>query len=291
MKILVTGGAGFIGYNLTQMLLDEDHKVTVLDNFKSGTNTVDHTNVNYIKDDCRWINGLWPDGNNFDIIYHLAALPRIQFSIKNPDLVYEANSTGTLEVAQFARAHNIPIVYAGTSSVHSGVTENPYTLTKYFGERILEMYSQLYNVNVCTTRFYNVYGNPIVYEGPYGLVMTIFTKQWLNQQPLTITGDGEQRRDFTHVKDICDGFVKAGTKMVEGSLTGYNTFELGTGKNYSINELANMFDPNNKKYVPARKGEARLTLANNKEAKNVLGWNPKDRLKTFVESFKRRNSN
>ena len=144
MKILVTGGAGFIGYNLTQMLLDEDHKVTVLDNFKSGTNTVDHTNVNYIKDDCRWINGLWPDGNNFDIIYHLAALPRIQFSIKNPDLVYEANSTGTLEVAQFARAHNIPIVYAGTSSVHSGVTENPYTLTKYFGERILEMLSLIH---------------------------------------------------------------------------------------------------------------------------------------------------
>ena len=291
MKILVTGGAGFIGYNLTQMLLEQNNKVTVLDNFQSGNNTIEHKNVKYVKDDCRFVNGLWPDGNKFDIIYHLAALPRIQFSIKNPERVYEANSTGTLQVAEFARMHNIPIVYAGTSSVHSGVTENPYTLTKYFGERILETYSALYNINVCTTRFYNVYGNPIVYEGPYGLVMTIFTKQWLNQQPLTITGDGEQRRDFTHVEDICDGFVKAGNKMVDGTLSGYSTFELGTGKNYSVNELGDMFDPNNKQYVPARKGEARTTLANNSDAKNKLGWNPKDRLVEFVNEFKRRNSN
>jgi len=286
LSVLVTGGKGFIGYNLCNKLLEQGETVVVVDNGASGDNTIDHENIEYFNLD---INDIEYNAEvvlkKYKIVYHLAALPRIQFSLKNPRYVFKSNALGTQTLLEtIVRRNNIPIVYAGTSSVHGDVTDNPYTLTKYFGEKIIETYCRHYEVNAAVTRFYNVYGNPNTYQDDYGLVMTIFEKQYRNGEKLTVTGDGEQRRDFTHVEDICDGFILAGKRLISGKMTGYNEFELGTGHNYSINELAKMFG-RDIKYIPARDGEMRETLANNSRAKGILNWFPEDRLQEYVDSI------
>ena len=284
-SVLVTGGKGFIGFNLCKKLLDDGESVVVVDNGASGEYVIEHDNIEYFNMD---INDIEYNAEvvlkKYKVVYHLAALPRIQFSLRNPRYVFKANALGTQTLLDTIVRNGIPIVYAGTSSVHGDVTDNPYTLTKFFGEKLIETYCKHYNVNAAVTRFYNVYGNPNTYQDDYGLVMTIFEKQYRNGEKLTVTGDGEQRRDFTHVEDICDGFILAAKRLINGKMTGYNEFELGTGHNYSINELAKMFG-REIKYIPARDGEMRETLANNSRAKGILNWFPKDRLKEYVDSI------
>ena len=283
--VLVTGGKGFIGWNLCQKLLADGESVVVVDNGASGDNIIEHDKIEYYNID---INDIEYNAElmtkQYKIVYHLAALPRIQFSLKNPRYVFKANALGTQTLLETIVRNGVPIVYAGTSSVHGDVTDNPYTLTKFFGEKLIETYCKHYSVNAAVTRFYNVYGNPNTYQDDYGLVMTIFEKQYRNGEKLTVTGDGEQRRDFTHVEDICDGFMLAAKRLLNGKMIGYNEFELGTGKNYSINELAGMFK-SEIKYIPLRNGEMRETLANNSRAKGILNWKPKDRLKEYVDSI------
>ena len=281
-RVLVTGGLGFIGYNLVKRLLETtDYKITVIDNITSDSSSIHnkHDGVNYIIDD---INNLSVDkykSLDFDLIFHLAALARIQPSFEDPVSYFKSNILGTVFVCELARRCNAKIIYAASSSAYGGPKLNPYAFTKYTGEEVLTMYSKLYNISTVSARFFNVYGDRQPTTGTYATVVGIFERQWQNNESLTITGNGEQRRDFTHVYDICEG-LKC---LSKGNHTG-EIYNLGTGINYSINEIAAMFS-NNTTYIPARPGEAQITLADISITKK-LGYTPKFLISRYIETFK-----
>ena len=297
MRILVTGGSGFIGTNLVKQLCDKGDNVISLDNYSSGYkeyNLVDHAeqgNVRYHEvdvADTTYLDQFLHKSyfkeftDNIDYVVHLAALPRIQFSIQNPDQVFRSNMVGLSNILNWCKQTNTPLVFAGTSSVHGDKLCNPYTGTKWMGEQLIEMYCKLYYMDAAVMRFYNVYGDPNTYQDDYGLVMTIFERQYANNEPLTITGDGEQRRDFTHVYDIVSGLVLSGEKLVDRDVNG-QFFELGSGENYSINELADAFGEHPKVKIPKRPGEMRETLCTDTLANELLGWEPKENLIKWVK--------
>ena len=286
MNVLVTGGAGFIGTNLIERLLDDSHKVVSLDNYSTGRekNEIDNKNVTYYNVDLR-------DAVDFDffmekpdIIYHLAALPRIQPSFEFPAITFEANVLGTLNLLEWIRnkEEKIPIIYAGSSSFHGGVYKNPYTFTKWQGEEVIQMYHKTYDIPMSICRFYNVYGPHQLTEGEYCTVIGIFEKQFKEGKELTITGDGEQRRDFTHVFDIVDGIVKCGEQIEKSN---GQIFELGRGENFSINVVAQSFDWGYT-YIPKRPGEVRETLCTDTKAQELLGWKPGVDLLDYIEGVR-----
>ena len=237
MHALVTGGAGFIGSHLADKLLFEGHSVTVWDNLFTGKRENVSSGCNFEERDLR--KNIETD-DKFDIIYHLGALARIQPSFENPNLTHDVNVTGTIKVLELARSLNIPLIYAGSSSVYHDVHANPYSFTKWLGEQYCDLYSKVYGLNVGIARFFNVYGPRHLEEGPYATVIAIFEKQKRDGKPLTVTGTGEKRRDFTHVCDIVNGLYLMGK---QGSELKGEIFNFGTGTNYSINEVAAMFNP------------------------------------------------
>ena len=276
MQTLVTGGAGFIGANLIKRLLKDGHEVTSIDNYTTGKIENQQKGCKYIHGDIRDYKAL----GVFDVIFHMAALPRIAPSFKNPKEVFETNVQGTQNVLEYARVYDIPVVYGGSSSFHGGVYKNPYTFTKWQGEELCRMYKKIYGLKGSICRFYNVYGDYMIDEGAYRTVLSIFLEQYKNGESITVTGDGEQRRDFTHVDDVVDGMVKCFEQKAYG-----HVFELGRGKNHSINELAEMFyDGHNITYIDSIKGEVRETLCNSELAKEVLGWKPKRNLEEWVQN-------
>lgn len=277
MKILVTGGAGFIGTNLIKKLLQEKHIVHSLDNYTTGLTTNEVDGCIYTKGDIKYINELYH--GTFDVVYHMAAIARIQPSFERPEDYIQTNFTGTYEVVKYCTKHNIPLIYAGSSSKHSGRFKNPYTFSKDLGEDIIKLYETHYNLQATTTRFYNVYGPHQLTEGGY----TTLIGRWLynikNGINCEIYGDGEQRRDFTHVDDIVDALYK----ITEQQAYGYD-FELGRGKNYSVNEVAEMLNIK-PTYHPAKPGEARHTLNEDKKANDILGWIPKIDLVDYIKTI------
>jgi len=285
MNILVTGGAGFIGTNLIERLLKDGHNVVSLDNYQTGKVENEIDGCEYHTVDIR-------DSIDFDffmpepdVVFHLAALARIQPSFEYPELTFETNVLGTMNLCSWVKEKGCPIVYAGSSSSHGDVFANPYTFTKYQGEEIIEMFHKVYGVQTAICRFYNVYGPKQLTEGEYCTVIGIFERQLAEGTELTITGDGEQRRDFTHVTDIVDGFVKAGEYLISNSDKGGETFELGRGENYSINVIAQSFDAGYT-YIDARPGEMRETLCTDTLAHELLGWEPKIDILDYIESVR-----
>ena len=277
MKALVTGGVGFVGTNLIKRLLNEGHEVFSIDNYSTGKKENEQEGCTYIDIDINDLEHL--DNNLFkdvDIIFHLAALARIQPSLKRPQESLNANVNGTLNVLELARLNTIPVVYAGSSSVHHGLYGSPYAWSKHAGEQLCELYSKVYGLSTAICRFYNVYGSHQLETGEYSTVLGIFEKQIKGGEPLTITGDGEQRRDFTHVDDIVDGLYKCVGKDVRADI-----FELGRGKNFSINEIVNLFG-GEKKYIPARKGEYPSTLCDTTLAKEKLNWEAVRNLEDWI---------
>ena len=294
MKILVTGGAGFVGTNLIKRLLSDGNNVISLDNYSTGFKSNQIDGCDYIEvdisDDSRRHKAFDLETfqlDEIDVIFHLAALARIQPSFKNPHEVFKVNTLGTENVLNCARKKNIPVVYAGSSSTHGDHYANPYTFTKWQGELLCEMYNKVYNLPTAVTRFYNVYGPHQILDGAYAAVIGIFQTQYKNNKPLTITGDGEQRRDFTHIEDIIDGLVKVGEGLLDNNIFTMvegHIFELGRGKNYSINEIASFFKTDTM-YVPKRPGEMDVTLCKSKNARNILGWNPKINIEDYVKNW------
>ena len=279
MKCLVTGGAGFIGSNLIKRLLEGyDNRVTSLDNYTTGNIENQHKGCKYIHGDIRDYKAL----GTFDVIFHMAALPRIAPSFKNPREVFETNVQGTQNVLEYARVYNTPVIYAGSSSFHGGRYKNPYTFTKWQGEELCRMYNKIFGVKTTICRFYNVYGDYMINEGAYRTVLSIFKEQYEKGEPLTITGDGEQRRDFTHVDDIVDGLIKCYEHTSDITLT----YEFGRGKNYSINEIVDMFG-SERTYIDAIPGEARTTLRENDNARNVLKWKPKNNIGDWINEIRK----
>ena len=274
MKYLVTGGAGFIGSHLVDKLIDDGHEVIVVDNYSTGNNS--NGSALYIDLDVAEINVNPWVSESFDAIFHLAALARIQPSFEKPVVTHNANVNGTLQVLEYARQKETKVIYAGTSSMYHDPYANPYTFTKGVGEQYCELYNKVYGVPVAIGRFFNVYGPRQLEDGAYATVVGIFEKQWREGSPLTITGTGEKRRDFTHVSDIVDGLIA----MSDGEWN-CDIFNLGTATNHSINELAGLFQCETK-YIPERLGEAQTTLADISFTKEKLGWEPKIRLEDYI---------
>jgi len=277
MKALVTGGLGFVGSNLVDKRIDLGYQVTVVDDLSSGKKEFKNSKAEYVIDDFKEFLKI-PD-KSVDVVFHLAAEARIQPSFEMPLYTCENNSYGSAIVAEFARQSNAKVVYAGSSSFYGGVYLNPYAFAKWQGEEAFKMYAKVYDVSAGIARFFNVYGprNPLI--GQYTPVVAIFEEQLKAGKDLTIVGDGEQRRDFTHVYDICDGLIA----ISKGDWRG-EVFNLGTGTNHSINELADMFG-GNKKYLPARPGEARVTKADISFTTEKTGWSPKHTLENYVSDF------
>ena len=277
MRILVTGGAGFIGTNLIKTLLKKGHEVISVDNYSTGKkeNHIDDEHVQYIQRDILDI-----DPINFsfkpDLVYHLAAKSRIQPSFEEPEEYFKVNYEGTLNIIKLCLRKNIPLIYAGSSSHHSGKFSNPYTFSKDMGEDIVKLMRKHYTLKASIARFYNVYGPHQLTEGGY----TTLIGKWLNNIekdiPCEIYGDGTKRRDFTHVDDIIDALVRIMNKEKYG-----HVFELGRGKNYSVLDVATMFNitPVFKEEKP---GEADMTLADKSEARLHLEWEPVINLEDYI---------
>lgn len=290
MKIIVTGGCGFIGSNLVDRLVNDKHDVIVIDNQSAVSNSTfyNNNNADYYKYDVVDYKSIRPLFNGVDYVFHLAAEARIQPAIINPLLAVKTNMLGTATVLQCSREAGIKkVIYSSTSSAY-GVANtppleetmyedclNPYSVSKVGGEKLVQMYCELYNLPTVTLRYFNVYGPREPDNGPYAPVVRLFLKQFYNNQPLTIVGDGEQRRDFTHVNDAVNANILAMQSNENG------LFNVGTGKNHSVLELANMIS-DKIIHIEPRLGEARETLASNKKIKKLLGWNPTVRLEDYI---------
>jgi len=281
MKILVTGGAGFIGTNLIKRLVSEKHDVVSLDNYDSGSVSNHIEGCNYHSGDIESISLMDKD---FDLIYHLAALSRIQPSFENPSEFFRVNVIGTEAVCEWARKLNIRVVYSGSSSRWHDPFQSPYAMYKKLGEDVCKMYKKVFGSKIEITRFYNVYGPNEITEGKWAAVIGLWRGQVKKNHPITIVGDGKQRRDFTHVDDIVDGLIRIGFSNEEHE----DAWELGTGFNYSLNEVAYMFEQRFnavKVYMAEQKGNYRETKRENNDALNRLGWSPKDRLKNYIDTL------
>ncbi len=228
-------------------------------------------------------------------VFHLAAFARVQPSIEDPITANDINLNGTLNVLVAARDAKVKkVVYSASSSAYGDQTEmplrenmparplSPYGLQKYVGELYCRLFSDIYNLPTVSLRYFNIYGPRQVLEGAYCLVMGIFVRQRLNNEAMTITNDGEQRRDFTSVFDA----IRANILAAESSKVGHGeVINIGSGHNYSVNELAKMIGG------PVKYGETRIepkeTLADNTLAKELLGWRPEYKLPTWLEDYKR----
>ena len=275
MRILVTGGAGFVGTNLIKNLLKKGHEVISVDDYSTGKKE------NHIEG-CQYIqrNILDIDPNDFiykpDLVYHLAAKARIQPSFEQPEEYIRVNYEGTYNLIKLCLKEGISMIYAGSSSHHSGKLSNPYTFSKDMGEEIIQLYRKHFGLRASIVRFYNVYGPHQLTEGGY----TTLIGRWMNNIekdiPCEIYGDGTKRRDFTHVDDIVKGLIKI---LEKG--TYYDDFEFGRGQNHSVNEVAKMFNitPIYKENKP---GESQITLCDNSIAKKLLKWKPIINLKDYI---------
>ena len=294
MKSLVTGGAGFIGSNLVDGLLELGHEVIVIDNEYSDVHNQFYWNdkaQNY-KYDIRDYENTRPLYDGVDYVFHIAAEARIQPAIKNPIEAVSINSVGTCTVLQCAREAGVErVMYSSTSSGY-GMNEppnvetqnddclNPYSVSKVNGEKLCKMYTDLFGLPTVIFRYFNVYGERQPLKGQYAPVIGIFLRQRDAGESLTIVGDGEQRRDFTHVSDVVSANILAATKDVNDENYG-QLYNVGNGVNYSINEIADVISDNQKNISP-RIGESRVTLANNNKLKRIFGWEPKINLMEWI---------
>jgi len=281
-KILVTGGLGFIGSNLVDKLAEDDNNlIYVIDNLITGSQDHRNPKAKYFIEDIRNIfnkknKNILEELKELDTIYHLAALARIQESLKNPYETVSVNDYGTLQIAELGRSFQSKIVYASTSAIEGNKFLNPYAYSKWIGEEHFRLYNKLYNLKTGIARFYNVYGNRHPTKGPYVTVVSVFEQQFLKKMPLTITGDGNQKRDFIHVFDICRGLIEIGKNQWNCEI-----FNLGSGSNLSINELASLFS-HKITHIPSRDGEMRETLADITFTISKLDWQPKIKIKDYV---------
>lgn len=288
MRILVTGGLGFVGSNLVDMLVDDGHEVWVLDDLSSQSASLTYRNANamYFNHDILEIFSISKfRGVQFDQIYHLAARARIQPSFDYPYKYFAVNAHGTATMLEFARlAKAKSFVYATTSSKNhdKGSLLTPYTFSKVVGEDACKLYADTYNMNISMATFYNVYGPREPREGEWATVVAKFGRQWVDGELLTVVGTGEQTRDFTHVEDICRGLIA----MASGNWKGDN-FDLGRGCPISVLDIAKAYtnmDMSRITFVPLRKNEGMHSKANVEHAKQVLNWEAKHDLLTYIKT-------
>ena len=296
MKSLVTGGAGFIGSNLVDGLLGLGHEVIVIDIEYSDAQDYFYWNdctENY-KYDIRDYEKTRPLYDGVDYVFHIAAEARIQPAILNPVGAVSINSVGTCTVLQCAREAGVKKLMYSSTSAGYGMNSQPnvetqpddclntYSISKVNGEKLCKMYTDLFDLDTVIFRYFNVYGERQPIRGQYAPVIGIFLRQLEAGQPLTIVGDGEQRRDFTYVKDIVNANIMAALSNADKEAYG-QVYNVGSGVNYSVNEVAEMIS-SNVKYIPPRLGEARISLANIDKIYKTFAWKPQQNLEKWVKS-------
>jgi UDP-glucose 4-epimerase len=293
MKCLVTGGAGFIGSHIVDKLIDMGYDVDVIDNETSEVHNHFYYNdiANYFKLDIADYEATRHLYDGVDYVFHCAAESRIQPAINNPLLAVRTNTLGTATVLQCAREAGVKrVMYSSTSSAYGlantpPLTEsmpddclNPYSVSKVSGEKMCSMYSKLFGLETVIFRYFNVYGPREPLKGPYAPVVGLFLRQKKAGEPLTIVGDGLQRRDFTHVNDV----VNANILAMDANIADFGeVFNVGTGKNHSIIQLARMIS-DVVRFIPERPAESRVTLANNSKIRDVLGWIPTEIIEQYI---------
>lgn len=309
MGVTVFGGAGFIGSNLVDELMTQGFEVTVFDNLSEGkldnlARWRNHPKFTFIKGDIRDRHEVKNACYGRSWVFHLAAMSRIQPSIIDPHLAFDENVMGTINVLEGCREGDVRrVVYSASSSCFGNANEaklaaggalqendpkefgSPYSLSKYVGEEMMELWRKLYGLSTCSLRYFNVYGPRHQESGSYATVIAIFRKQLREGVPLTVVGDGEQRRDFTFVGDVVRANMLA---AMNHEATG--VFNIGTGMNYSINEVAKLIGGETT-FIPARQGEYRFTRADANRAYEMMGWKPLIDLPTglaVLNNFERR---
>ena len=299
MKYLVTGGAGFIGSNIVDTLIDEGHKVVCVDNESAESNSQFYWNDkanNYPVD----INDFCSLGWIFkyekpDIVFHLAAEARIQPTINEPQKACLTNFVGTCNVLQASRENGVKrVIYSSTSSAYGLNNDpplredmvkdclNPYSVSKTGGEELCKVYNNIYNLETIILRYFNVYGDREPTRGNYAPVIGLFIKQKKQGKALTIVGDGKQTRDFTHISDVVKANLMASHTTNKEALG--EIINIGTGTNQSILDIAKIIG-GEIVYIPERQGEARHTLADISKAERLLLWKPKIELKNYLKEL------
>ena len=291
---LVTGGCGFIGSHIVDRLVKEGHEVRVIDDLSATENEEFYYNEkakywkkDISKDDCSDV------FNSVSNVFHLAARSRIQPTVNSPGECFEVNVVGTQRVLEWSRINGIEnFVYSSTSSLYGHQNQipfnpnmpadclNPYSMSKWMGEQICKLYDQLYDFNSTILRYFNVYGPREPIKGQYAPVIGLFKRQSREGLPMTIVGDGEQRRDFTYIDDI----VEANVKSIKKSDLETKIYNVGTGKNYSINEITNMIG-GEVKIISDRPAEVRETLADIQTTVEDLSWHPRHSLEEMINSY------
>lgn len=298
MKYLVTGGAGFIGANLVKKLLSDKHEVVVVDNYAGGKRSDRiFKGVKYIKEDVRNIKKIIKIcKSGFDGIFHLAALPRVSYSVENPLETHDVNVNGALNVLIAAKENKIKrVVFSSSSAVYGDTNKlptdesvetnsiSPYALHKLISEQYCRLFSSLYGVDTVNLRYFNVYGPYFDPEGAYALVIGKFIRQVKEGRPMTICGDGEYYRDYIHVADIVSANILA---MNSGGVGKGDILNIGSGAKYSVNELVKAIGGKSISIEP-RVGDIRRIEADITKAKELLGWEPTISLEEGIAQLKK----
>lgn len=293
-NVLVTGGAGFIGSHITDALVAAGHSVRIVDNLAGGSRDNINPQAEFHEKDIRNFEDIAPFFKGVDVVFHLAALPRVQPSIQDPRTTHSVNVTGTLNVLVAARDAKVKrVVYSASSSAYGNqdtlpLRENmrahpmsPYALQKYEGELMCSLFAELYQLNTVSLRYFNVYGPRAATEGAYALVIARFLMQRKNGETLTIVPDGTQSRDFTHVRDI----VQANLMAAESPRVGNGeVINIGGGHNHTVLEVANLIGGPHTFAEPRL--EPKHTLADISRAKDLLGWEPQVKFEDGIAELK-----
>jgi nucleoside-diphosphate-sugar epimerase len=296
MKCLVTGGAGFIGSNLVDKLITTGNEVVIIDDLSTGKESNINPKATFYQLDISTMSDYSPF-EDVDVVFHTAALARVQPSIEDPITYDKVNVGGTLRVLKACVDNNVKrFVFSSSSSVYGDIDEkelpttemtplnpiSPYALHKLIGEQYCKLFSEIYGLETVCLRYFNVYGNRMSLEGAYKLVIPIFTEQILNDNPMTINGDGEQRRDFTYVDDVVQTNISAGT--IDGEFKG-DVFNIGNGDNRSVNQIADMLGGDRKHLKPVI--EPKVTLADNTKARKLLNFEPSMDIESWIPIWKK----
>lgn len=284
MKALVTGGAGFIGSHLSELLIACGHEIVIVDNLVSGRlenlkSISSSPRFKFVNEDIRNFSSILPLFADVDCVFHLAGLADIVPSIEMPSQYFSVNVSGTFNVLECARQYGIKrFVYAASSSSY-GIPDiyptpesvpirpqYPYALTKYMGEELVLHWSTVYKLQALSLRLFNVYGPRSRTSGAYGAVFGVFLAQKLSGQPFTVVGDGNQTRDFTFVTDVADAFLRAAGSNISGE-----AMNVGSGNCYSVNRLVGLLG-GDVKFIPKRPGEPDCTFADVSKIERLIGW-------------------
>ncbi len=293
-KCLVTGGAGFVGSNLVDALIERGDEVIVIDNLATGKREHINPKAKFYELDLRNLEDIRPCFVGVDYVFHEAALARVEPSIKDPITYHDNNVNATLNVLVAARDAKVKkIVYASSSSIYGDqkkmpLTEDmpatpisPYGLQKYIGEEYCRVFSYVYKLSTVCLRYFNVYGPRMATEGAYASVISIFGHQLQRGEPMTIAGDGTHLRTYTYVKDI----VQANILAAESNIVDGRAINTGQSTEYSVNQIATMFGGSTTNI--AERIEPVRNLCGNALAKEILDWEPTMDLPNWLPEYKK----